>query len=135
MPQIRLVPFADAGAGGSVYKVWLPLAADNTAKRPAERIPVILDTDIGDDIDDTWALAMLLRSPQLDLKLVTTTYGKSEYRAKIIAKMLTVDNRTDVPVGVGRRRPHRVPADSRAGSRIVSWPTMRVRYTKTVSKP
>ncbi|NLF17307.1 MAG: nucleoside hydrolase, partial [Lentisphaerae bacterium] len=29
------------------------------------RLPVILDTDIGDDIDDTWALAMLLRCPQL----------------------------------------------------------------------
>ncbi len=36
-------------------------------------IPVILDTDIGADIDDTWALAILLRSSELDLKLVTTT--------------------------------------------------------------
>ena len=34
------------------------------------KIPVILDTDIGGDIDDTWALAMLLKSPELDLKLV-----------------------------------------------------------------
>jgi inosine-uridine nucleoside N-ribohydrolase len=63
--------------------------------------PVILDTDIGDDIDDTWALAMLLRSPDLDLRLVTTTYGKAEYRAKIIARLLTVAGRTDVPVGLG----------------------------------
>ena len=76
--------------------------ADEAAKKPAEtRVPVILDTDIGDDIDDTWALAMLLRSPQLDLKLVTTTYGKSEYRAKIIAKLLSVAKRTDVPIGMG----------------------------------
>jgi len=29
------------------------------------KIPVILDTDIGSDIDDTWALAMLLESPEL----------------------------------------------------------------------
>ena len=64
-------------------------------------IPVILDTDIGDDIDDTWALVMLLKSPQLDLKLVTTTRGNAEYRAKIIAKMLTIAGRTDVPVGLG----------------------------------
>jgi inosine-uridine nucleoside N-ribohydrolase len=62
---------------------------------------VIFDTDIGDDIDDTWALALLLKSPQLDLKLVTTTYGKAEYRAKIIARLLTVAKRTDVPVGLG----------------------------------
>jgi inosine-uridine nucleoside N-ribohydrolase len=65
------------------------------------KIPVILDTDIGDDIDDTWALVMLLRSPQLDLKLVTTTCGKAEYRAKLIARLLTVAKRTDVPVGLG----------------------------------
>jgi inosine-uridine nucleoside N-ribohydrolase len=67
----------------------------------APRTPVILDTDIGDDIDDTWALVMLLRSPQLDLKLVTTTYGKAEYRAKLITKLLTVAKRSDVPVGLG----------------------------------
>ena len=30
-----------------------------------ERIPVILDTDIGTDVDDLLALAMLLRTPRL----------------------------------------------------------------------
>jgi inosine-uridine nucleoside N-ribohydrolase len=66
-----------------------------------EKIPVILDTDIGDDIDDTWALIMLLKSPQFAVKLVTTTYGKAEYRAKLLAKVLTVAGRTDVAVGLG----------------------------------
>ena len=65
------------------------------------RIPVILDTDIGDDIDDTWALAMLLNSPELDLKLVTTAYGNTTYRAKLVAKLLEIAGRTDVPVGIG----------------------------------
>jgi inosine-uridine nucleoside N-ribohydrolase len=69
--------------------------------RPSGKTPVILDTDIGDDIDDTWALAMLLKCPQLDVKLVTTTNGKSVYRAKLIAKLLAVANRSDVPVGMG----------------------------------
>jgi len=64
-------------------------------------IPVVLDTDIGDDIDDTWALALLLRSPELDVKLITTTCGKAEYRAKIIARLLTVAGRTDIPIGLG----------------------------------
>jgi len=62
---------------------------------------VILDADIGDDIDDTWALVMLLKSPQLDVKLITTTFGKSEYRAKLVAKLLAVAGRTDIPVGMG----------------------------------
>jgi inosine-uridine nucleoside N-ribohydrolase len=71
------------------------------AEAPAGKIPVIFDTDIGDDIDDTWALVMLLRSPQCDVKLITTSCGKAEYRAKIIAKMLTVAKRTDIPIGLG----------------------------------
>jgi inosine-uridine nucleoside N-ribohydrolase len=73
--------------------------AANVAKAAA--IPVIFDTDIGDDIDDTWALMSLVKSPQFDVKLVTTTYGKSEYRAKIIAKLLTAAGRTDIPIGLG----------------------------------
>lgn len=67
----------------------------------SNRIPVILDTDIGSDIDDTWALAMMLKSPELDVKLVTTDTGNTTERAKIVAKMLEIGERTDVPVGVG----------------------------------
>jgi inosine-uridine nucleoside N-ribohydrolase len=66
-----------------------------------KEIPVILDTDIGGDIDDTWALAMLLKSPELDLKLLVTDTGNTDYRARVAAKMLEVGGRTDVPVGVG----------------------------------
>lgn len=68
-----------------------------------DRIPVILDTDIGGDIDDTWALAMMLKSPELDVKLVVSDTGDTTYRSRIIARMLDVAGRTDVPVGVGIR--------------------------------
>lgn len=71
-----------------------------TANKP---IPVILDTDIGDDIDDTWALAMLLKSPELRPLLVVSDRGDTIYRAKIIARLLTVAGRTDIPVGIGVR--------------------------------
>ena len=50
--------------------------------------PVILDTDIGIDIDDTWALAMLLNSPELDLRLVSVATGDAAYRARLAAKFL-----------------------------------------------
>ena len=63
--------------------------------------PVILDTDLGDDIDDTWALAMLLKSPELDLKLVVTEFGNTPLRARIAAKFLTAAGRNDVPLGIG----------------------------------
>ena len=65
------------------------------------RIPVILDTDIGDDIDDIWALAMMLNSPELDVKLIVSDTGNTIYRAKLIAKLLEVASRTDIPIGVG----------------------------------
>ena len=68
---------------------------------PAARVPVILDTDIGDDIDDTWALGALLKSPELDLKLVVGDNGKNLYRAKLLAKFLERANRTGVAVGLG----------------------------------
>jgi inosine-uridine nucleoside N-ribohydrolase len=66
-----------------------------------KRIPVILDTDIGDDIDDTWALVMLLKSPELDLKLVVSEVGNTPLRARMVAKMLDMAGRSDIPVGVG----------------------------------
>lgn len=63
--------------------------------------PVILDTDIGIDIDDTWALAMLLNSPELDLRLVSVATGDAAYRARLAAKFLDRAGRADVPVAVG----------------------------------
>ena len=64
---------------------------------------VILDTDTGSDIDDSFALAMLLRSPELDLRLVTTATVDTVYRARLVAKLLELGGRLDVPIGVGPR--------------------------------
>ena len=64
-------------------------------------IPVILDTDIGTDIDDTWALAMLLNSPELKLEAVVTSHGDTRYRALLAAKILAVAGREDVSVAEG----------------------------------
>ena len=68
----------------------------NTSSRP-----VIMDTDIGDDIDDTWALFMLLRMSELQLKLVVGDFGNALYRARLLAKLLELTGRSDVPVGIG----------------------------------
>ena len=75
-------------------------AEEKESAKPA-RIPVILDTDIGGDIDDTWALGLLLKSPELDLKLVVGDYGQAPYRARLLARFLERAGRSDVPVGVG----------------------------------
>ncbi len=69
----------------------------------AQKTPVILDTDIGSDIDDTWALAFLLRCPELDLKIVVVSTGDTDYRAKLVAKQLMVAGRTDIAIGIGKQ--------------------------------
>ena len=48
----------------------------------------ILDTDIGDDIDDAFALALALRSPELKLLGITTAYGDTELRARLVDRFL-----------------------------------------------
>ena len=48
-----------------------------------ERIPVLLDTDIGSDIDDAVALAYLLRQPACELLGITTVSGEPERRASL----------------------------------------------------
>lgn len=86
---------------------WVQTAAAATEGPKSDKIPVILDTDIGTDIDDTWALCLALKSPEFDLRLILCdypkhpAYQKTVYRAKIIAKMLETAGRTDIPVGLG----------------------------------
>jgi inosine-uridine nucleoside N-ribohydrolase len=63
--------------------------------------PVVFDTDVCDDIDDTWALAVLLQSPELDCKLITTAVGNTEDKAKVVAKFLDKVGRADIPIGIG----------------------------------
>jgi inosine-uridine nucleoside N-ribohydrolase len=67
----------------------------------AARTPVILVTDIGTDIDDSWALALALRSPELDVKLVLTDPADTAYRARVAARFLELSGRADVPIGIG----------------------------------
>lgn len=66
-----------------------------------KKIPVILHTDIGSDIDDSWALLMLLRQNWLDLKYVLCDTGDVRYRAELTAASIEAFGRNDIPVGMG----------------------------------
>ena len=66
----------------------------------------ILDTDIGDDIDDAFALALLLRSPEVKLLGITTAYGDTGLRARLTDRYLAAVHRNDIPVAVGRQTTH-----------------------------
>lgn len=79
-----------------------PVAVTRASAATAEgRVPLILDTDIGDDIDDTWALMQLLRSPGFDLRLITTDFGNTRYRTRLLAKLLQHLGHAHIPLGMG----------------------------------
>lgn len=76
-----------------------------TAVRSAPPIPVILDTDIGDDIDDALALGLALQSPELKILAVITVLNDGERRADLVWRILELYGRTDIPVGTGAEQP------------------------------
>ncbi len=76
-----------------------PVFAQEPTTPPTEK--VILDTDIGDDIDDAYALALVVSLPNAKLLGVTTTFGETQKRAELAAKLLHVYGRDEVPVYAG----------------------------------
>jgi purine nucleosidase len=68
-------------------------------------IRAILDTDIGTDVDDCLALALILGSPEFALEGVTCVYGDTELRGRMVRKLLALRGRDDVPIRLGARPP------------------------------
>ena len=73
---------------------------------PAQTTPqlVIIDTDIGDDVDDAFAVALALQSPELKILGITTAWGNTPLRAKLVARFLQETGRTDIPIAVGTEK-------------------------------
>jgi len=91
-------------AAAMVLLVTAAFACSGSAQQPAQtRLKAILDTDIGTDIDDAWALGYALKSPVIDLIGVTVSDADTAARAKLACKLLARLGRTDVPVAVGRQ--------------------------------
>ena len=66
---------------------------------------VIIDTDIGDDIDDAFAVALAVRSPELQILGITTTFGDTETRAKLLDRFLAEVGRPDILIAAGAPSP------------------------------
>ena len=76
-------------------------------------ITFALDTDLGTDVDDLLALAMILGSPQLGLQAVTTVYGDTAFRARMVHRAFALAGRPAPPIAAGAR-------ETRSG-RAVWW--------------
>src|SRR5215472_5454857 len=81
-------------AGASV-----PQRAEAPAKVPDQL--VIIDTDVGDDVDDAFAIALAMQSPEVRILGITTAWGDTKLRARLAERFLQETERTDIPVAVG----------------------------------
>jgi len=105
-----------AGRGG-IFCLFLLVSGAGWAQgaAPEKIIPekIIIDTDIGDDVDDAFALALAVKSPELQVLGVMTTFGDTEARAKITDRFLAEVGRTEIPVLAGKATPPKMPMSQR----------------------
>ena len=80
----------------------------------SSKLPVVIDTDIGTDFDDSVALAYAVTSPELDVRLVVTATDDTTARARIVAKYLAAYGRDDIPIGIGVKT-------SQTGRSLYDW--------------
>ena len=101
--------------------VWLVCVAAMTVARleptvaapsppPATaRQPVIIDTDVGDDIDDAFALTIALQDPRFEVIGITTAWGDTRTRTLLVRRLLSTLGRHDVVVAQGPATQNKVP--------------------------
>ena len=100
---------------GSIFCMVLILASSAGWAQGAAHVPekIIIDTDIGDDVDDAFALAIAVKSPELQVLGVTTTFGDTEARAKITDRFLGEVGRGEIPVLAGKATATKNPMSQR----------------------
>jgi purine nucleosidase len=85
---------------------------------------LLLDTDIGSDIDDAAALAYLLAHPKAELLGITTVSGEVHQRAMLASALCKVAGK-DIPIYPGRDDPLLVPQRQKAAQQataLAHWP-------------
>jgi len=70
------------------------------AAKPGPQL-VIIDTDIGDDVDDAFAVGLALQSPELKILGITTAWGNTPLRTKLVGRFLQETGRTEIPIATG----------------------------------
>jgi purine nucleosidase len=76
-------------------------ARAQTAPKPDPKQLIIIDSDIGDDIDDAFALALAERTPQFRILGITTAFGDTTLRAQLTLRFLAATGRAEIPVAAG----------------------------------
>jgi purine nucleosidase len=69
--------------------------------RAVAKTKVIIDTDIGDDVDDAYAVGLALNSPELEILGITTAWGDTQLRARLLDRLLAETGNANIPVAEG----------------------------------
>ena len=94
----------DAALTRSVSSLSMFLNPQRIEAPPGAQREVIVVTDPGDDIDDHWAVSMLLSMPSIRVRLVLCDSHSAVDRANVLAEFLTQANHSHVPIGIGPNR-------------------------------
>jgi len=78
----------------------------------AEKQKIIFDCDLASDVDDAYALALVLSSPEFDILGVVMDHGNTPKRAQVACRLLWECGLEDIPVVVGRHTPGVVGVDT-----------------------
>jgi purine nucleosidase len=85
--------------GAAVAGFFIVCGAAQGQSRAPEKI--IIDTDIGDDIDDAFAVGLALSSPEFEVLGFSASFGDTVTRTKMLDRMLGELGRGDIPVAMG----------------------------------
>jgi purine nucleosidase len=107
-------PYRTGAIAGTIVCLVLCWSVRGWAQSAESKVEkVIIDTDIGDDVDDAFALALAVKSPELQILGVTTTFGDTETRAKIVDRFLDEAGRPEIPVLAGKATATKNPMTQR----------------------
>lgn len=62
---------------------------------------IIIDTDIGDDVDDAAAIMLALKSPEVEIVGITTVYQNTFRRAEMVRELCEHYGKSNIPVHIG----------------------------------
>jgi purine nucleosidase len=95
-------------------------AETNTPANPQRQAPthptkIIIDSDIGDDVDDVFAIGLALVSPEVEILGISSAWGDTKLRARMIDRLLTETNSTNIPVAEG------IPTQAKSSFSQAAW--------------
>lgn len=98
-----------------MHNVVLVLVLVTVLSSSGSKQPVIIDTDVGSFLDDSFAIAYAVQSQALDVKLIVTCTDDTTARAKVLAKLLKLLGRDDIPIGIG------IKNENKTGHFLFDW--------------